>query len=581
MRRTSSTSSSDLPNPAAYASISEALLAAPADRPFATMWNDEDDIKTVTFGDFRSGASGYAAFLVEQGAKAGDRIVLVMPHGITLMACFAGTMLLGAVPAILAYPNFKVDPTKYRTGLAGVTHNLQPCMVVLDVDFPEELETHVRREPGTRVVRLGPPGGAPVPDTLAHPDNLAFIQHSAGTTGLQKGVALTHAGVLRQLDHLATALRVSPEDRVYSWLPLYHDMGLIACFVMPMVCHLPVVMQSPTNWVMQPATMPELISQYGCTLAWVPNFALQFVARRTPAEDLPALDLSSLRVLVNCSEPVRAKSIDEFTGTFAACGLRADVVQTSYAMAENVFAVTHSVVGDGSTPVRTWVDAESLRDRHAVVTVSPDTPGAVSFVSSGRCLPSNRLRVVHHDGADVEPGSVGQLLVRSDSLFNGYFGRDDLTAQAFMDGWYRTGDLGFVLDDEVYVMGRHKDLIIQGGKNIYPQDIEEIASEHPAVLDGRAVAFGIFNADLGTEDIILVAEVRSEMAQEKAAIVRALKSAIVAELGVAAKAIYLKPDRWIVKSTAGKPARAETRSKLLREHPELATEQPVDFTDHG
>src|SRR5581483_5315521 len=144
------------------------------------------------------------------------------------------------------------------------------------------------------------------------PDQLAFIQHSAGTTGLQKGVALTHAAVLRQLDSLSRALKIESEkDRVYSWLPLYHDMGLVACFMLPMACHLPIVMQSPIDWVMRPETMLQIVSDCRCTLSWMPNFAFQFIPRRTPQSRWKDYDLSSLRLLINCSEPVRAASMNE------------------------------------------------------------------------------------------------------------------------------------------------------------------------------------------------------------------------------------------------------------------------------
>ncbi len=162
-------------------------------------------------------------------------------------------------------------------------------------------------------------------------------------------MALTHAAVLRQIEHLTRALRIdAAADRVYSWLPLYHDMGLIACFMLPMVCHIPVVMQSPLDWVMHPETMLQIISEHKCTLAWMPNFAFQFVPRRTPRQLWTQYDLSSLRALINCSEPVRASSIGEFQKAFATTGLKHQALQSSYAMAENVFAVTQSDRGSRS-----------------------------------------------------------------------------------------------------------------------------------------------------------------------------------------------------------------------------------------
>jgi len=553
-----------------FRTLSQALLAASPDSPFVTMWRDEDDYESVSFGVFLERAWAQAEFLHLQGIGKGDTVILVMPQGIPLMCVFAGAMLLGAIPAILAYPSFKVEPTKYRAGLQGVSANLRARLVVVDQNFPSDLLAHVS---GSKDGVVYAPD-AEHPSTQferrcdSEPDQVAFIQHSAGTTGLQKGVALSHESVLRQLSHLAPAISLRPEDRIYSWLPLYHDMGLIACFILPMVYHVAVIMQSPTEWVMQPGTMLQLISQFRCSLSWVPNFTLQFLARRVPAEDRQSFDLGSLRAIINCSEPVRASSMDEFTNAFRECNLGDGVLQSFYAMAETVFAVTQSDLSDG--PRRIWVDSAIFSQEHRVAEVPPGTPGAICHVSSGRCLPGSEVRVVDDSGNDLAPGRAGEILIRSDSLLTGYYNRPDLTAKALNHGWYCSGDLGFLHHGELYVVGRKKDLIIVAGKNIYPQDVEEIVCRHPAIYDGRVVALGMYNDALGTEDIVAVAELRDPGTQEEAsAIAQSLRTAIATELGVAARAVYLKPPRWIVKSTAGKPARSATREKLLAEHPEL------------
>jgi len=561
-----------------FRNLIEALDAAPANRPFVTAWIDEDEQETVTFGEFRRRARLQAAALCDHGVAAGDRVVVLMPQGIPAMTAFAGAMMLSAVPAFLAYPNFKVEPSKYRSGLAGVMANLGAKVVVIDEQFPDEMLGHVSLGQKTRLLRAGNSKGSSAKEKIPlleiHADGLAFIQHSAGTTGLQKGVALTHAAVLRQIDHLSSALKVDgAADRVYSWLPLYHDMGLIACFMLPMVCHVPVVMQSPLDWVMRPETMLQIISEHKCTLAWLPNFSLQFVPRRTPQNRWTQYSLSSLRALINCSEPVRASSMDEFHNAFAAVGLKSTALQSSYAMAENVFAVTQSDLSGPSGPSRIWADRDRFRVDHQIVPVTDGTPGAVCFTSSGRLLPNHEIRIVDDSGGELAAGHVGEIFVKSDCLFEGYYNRPDLTANAIVDGWYRTGDLGFYLDRELYVIGRKKDLIIVGGENIYPQDIEEIVATCSAIHDGRAIAMGLYNPDLGTEDIVVVAEVeRKELLASAEEIERDIRSRVVAGLGVAVRTILLKPPKWIVKSTAGKPARAPTREKLLKEHPELNVE---------
>lgn len=558
--------------PLPFRTLPEALQSAPPNQPFVTMWKNEDDIESVTFGEFSSVASAQARYLQAEGLKPGDTVILIMPQGIAVMAAFAGAMQLGAIPAILAYPNFKVDPAKYKFGLGGASANLKARLIVVDQEFPEELTKHVSLGENTRIVRRPAGNAAAGPGTLCRtidPDETAFIQHSAGTTGLQKGVALSHAAVLRQINHLGPALDLSSQDRIYSWLPLYHDMGLIACFILPLVCHLPVVMQAPTDWVMQPGSMLQLISEYQCTMGWVPNFTLQFLARRISEEERAQRDLSSLRMLINCSEPVRAASIDEFLRAYRGSNLRPNVLQSSYAMAETVFAVTQSRTSAKPDPSRIWVDPNNLR-KSRISEVPSNTPGALCLVSSGECLAGTEVRIVSDEGQNLPPGNVGEIWIRSDAMLNGYYNRPDLTAKALSHGWYRSGDLGFQWDSELYVTGRKKDLIIVAGENLYPQDVEEIVSSHPEIQDGRVVAFGFYNAQLGTEQIIVVAEVRKEEALEsRQAIEAQLRSSIAAELGVAARAIYLKPPRWIVKSTAGKPARSTTREKLISEHPEL------------
>jgi acyl-CoA synthetase (AMP-forming)/AMP-acid ligase II len=556
----------------------DALNAAPAERPFVTFCIDEDECKTVTFAEFRNRARQQAAVLRSYGVSGGDRLVVIMQQGIESMTAFTAAMLLGAVPAFLAYPNFKIDPAKYCSGLRGVTANLGAKVVVIDEEFPDEMVRHMSLGEGTTLLRTGrgaiPDAEIQFSDNEIRANGLAFIQHSAGTTGLQKGVALTHAAVLRQLGHLAQALKIDPtRDRIYSWLPLYHDMGLIACFMLPMVYHLPVVMQSPLDWVMHPETMLQIISRHKCTLGWLPNFAFQFVPRRTPRSRWTQYDLSSVRALINCSEPVRAGSMKEFEDAFASIGLRSQALQSSYAMAENVFAVTQSDIEGQSGPSRISADGQQFRSAHRVMPVAETAEGALSFTSSGRLLPNHDVRIVSDAGDILTDGHVGEVLVKSDCLFEGYYNRPDLTAQAIVNGWYHTGDLGFSMDGELYVVGRIKDLLIIGGENIYPQDIEEIVAGHLAIHDGRVTAMGVYNRDLGTEEIIVVAEVeREELLARSGEIEQEVRSRVVAGLGLAVRTIFLKPPMWIVKSTAGKPARSATREKLFREHPELNVE---------
>ena len=350
-------------------------------------------------------------------------------------------------------------------------------------------------------------------------------------------------------------------------------MGLIACFMLPMACHIPVVMQSPLDWVLHPETMLQIIGEYKCTLAWLPNFAFQFVPRRTPPSRWAQYDLSSVRALINCSEPVRSSSMAEFQNAFTPIGLKSNALQSCYAMAENVFAVTQSDINRPSGPARIWADGQQFRKAHRAVPVVEASLGSLSFTSSGQLLPNTELRIASESGQLLPPGHVGEILVKSDCLFEGYFNHPELTATAIVDGWYHTGDLGFCLDGELYVVGRKKDLLIIGGENLYPQDIEEVVASHPAVHDGRVIAMGLYNPELGPEDIVVVAEVEPKaLLADLEEIEREIRSRVVLAMGVAVRTIFLKPPNWIVKSTAAKPARSTTREKLLKEHLELNVE---------
>jgi len=266
-------------------------------------------------------------------------------------------------------------------------------------------------------------------------------------------------------------------------------------------------------------------------------------------------------------------SMQEFQNAFTGTGLKAGALQTSYAMAENVFAVTQSDIDQPTGPSRIWADGKQFRNSHRVVRVEEGSAGSISFTSSGRLLPNHEIRIVSDSGAPLGESQAGEILIKSDCLFGGYYNRTDLTAKAIVDGWYYTGDLGFCAGGELYVVGRKKDIIIVGGENIYPQDIEEIAASHRAVHDGRVIAMGVYNPDLGTEEIIIVAEVESEdVLANTVEVEREIRGQVTAGLGVTIGTVFLKPPKWIVKSTAGKPARSATLEKLQKEHPELNAE---------
>ena len=553
----------------------DAISKVAPDSPFATFYGPDPAVpeEIVSHGDFCVLARKFGALYRQSGVNPGDTVVLVMQQGVSLMAAFAGALWVGAVPAILAYPNFKLDPTKYRQGLMGVTSNLQACLIVLDEQFPASLEAcfppaadvHRLRVSGQRLRGTEPT----IFRYRPRADEIAFIQHSAGTTGLQKGVPLSHRQVLRQLLKLARALGIEKSDRLASWLPLYHDMGLIAGFILPLATGIELILQSPVDWVLRPSSFLHLVTRHRCSLGWLPNFAFQFMARRCRDDEMEQLNLSSLRALINCSEPIRWSSLEEFRSRFRSRGLPQGVLQTCYALAENVFAVTLSQLGREPTLVR--VDREEL-EQGRVCPVDPSHPSGVTLVSSGHLLPSTQVRIVDEESQGA--GQVGEIRIESDCLFSGYRNRPQLTSKVLQNGVYRTGDLGFELDRELFVLGRCDDVIIIGGRNLHPHEVEEVVFDHVLIHDGRAVAFGVDNPELGTQDLVVVAETESQSGPTRRSLEAELRRAIRSATGVTAREIQLVPPGWLVKSSAGKPARSTNRDKYLSQKSTIRSRVP-------
>jgi fatty-acyl-CoA synthase len=362
-----------------------------------------------------------------------------------------------------------------------------------------------------------------------------------------------------QLVSYASALELSPADRIISWLPLYHDMGLVACLLMPFVFRLPLIMFAPMEWVMDPSPFLEAMGQEMATLCWLPNFAFSFLASRVQPTN--RLDFSSVRALINCSEPVRAESMDAFLGRFASRGLRPEALHTCYAMAESTFAITQTT--ERAPPKRILVSKSAFGRGQ----IEPSSSGERILVSCGTPIPATDVKVVDDGGDICAEGTIGEIRVRGSSVMDGYLdARANLNSgrPVFVDGWYCTGDLGALREGHLYVTGRRKDLIIVGGVNVYPEDIEAAASELHGIHAGRAVAMGLLDERLGTERLVVVAEAEGAIeATDREKLELAVRAAAVAVSGIAPHKVFVVPPKWIVKSTAGKISRVETKDRVL------------------
>ena len=541
---------------------------APEQAAIHVLHSDQPDLP-LTYRQLIHGAAGYAQTYARHGIQPGEVIVLILQHGVDLIYAYFGAVLHGVIPSIMPFLTEKLLPERYRADLASLVAITQPAAIVTYPDFEPEVRAALKPGDSVRAVVISNHVEPPCEPDFAslgglgrRPEDIVLLQHSSGTTGLQKGVALSHQAVLNQLESYRLALRLNDGDVVVSWLPLYHDMGLIAGYLMPILLRVPLVLISPFDWVRAPYRLMQAVSRYKGTLAWLPNFAYNFCAQKIRDRDLDGVDLSSWRAVINCSEPVRWESHQAFYERFKNHGLRYEALGTCYAMAENVFAITQGGI-DGPVVVDE-IDRDGLQiDRVA----RPPEPGkaTIKMLSSGRPIRNVRLRVLDSRGKELPDRTIGELAIKTDSMLTGYYHRPDATEKAFLDGWYLTGDYGYIADGEVYVTGRKKDLIIVGGKNIYPQDLEQLAMEVEGVHAGRVAAFGLFNESTGTEDVVMVAEVDTKGPTECQRIADQIRQVVTRGSAIALRYVHLVGLHWLIKTSSGKTARSANRDKFLAE----------------
>lgn len=524
--------------------------------------------QTLTCRDLVRGGLDYTLALQQAGVHPGEVVILILQHGAPLIHAFWGAVLGGFIPAIMPFLTEKLSPEKYRRDLAALFEITRPAAVVTDRAFEPEARAAALNSSVRAVLiaeDVAPAGSDSV--TLAgltrSPEDIVVLQHSSGTTGLQKGVALAHRAVFSQLEAYSRAIRLTRDDVVVSWLPLYHDMGLIAGFILPVLTRTPLVLMSPFDWVRAPHKLLHAVSRYRGTLSWLPNFAYNFCAQKIRDRDLDGVDLSSWRAISNCSEPMRWESHRMFAQRFMPYGLRPEALATCYAMAENVFAVSQGGIDAPATV--DVIDAPAFFRERRAIPAAPDAPNVLKMLSAGRPLENTRVRILDEQRRELPERCIGEIVLQGDCLLTGFYNRPDLTAQAFHDGWYLTGDLGYLANGEVYVSGRKKDLIIVGGKNIYPGDLEALAGEAPGVYPGRVAAFGVFDEQQGTEEVVIVAEAETEDEGERRRIADAIRERVTRGSEVAVRRVQVVGLRWLLKTSSGKIARAANREKFLQE----------------
>jgi acyl-CoA synthetase (AMP-forming)/AMP-acid ligase II len=528
-----------------------------------------EEEEPITFRELVHGALRFAGAYENAGIRQGEVVVLILQHGRDLIESFLGAILYGSIPAIMPFLTEKLAPERYRESIQALISISEPAAIVTYPEFMQDVQAAVKQGSPVRAILLN----TDLPDSVTldpeacpglfrSSDDLVLLQHSSGTTGLQKGVALSNQAVLNQLENYRASIKMSTDDVVVSWLPLYHDMGLIAGFIMPILLRSKLVLMSPFEWVRAPYRLHKAVSKYQGTLSWLPNFAFNFCSQKIRDRDLEGVDLSSWRAVVNCSEPMRYDSHELFYERFKEYGLAKQALVTCYAMAENVFAVTQG--GIESSVAVDSIDRKQLA-AHGEAVPLPGGSNSMKLLSAGTPIRNTRVKIIDDHGHQVADRIVGEIAIRGDCLLSGYYHRADVTEKSFLDGWYLTGDLGYLAAGELYVTGRRKEIIIVGGKNVYPQDLEYLAAEIPGVHPGRVVVFGLFNEQLGTEEIILVAEVDVNGDEERIKLAREIQSRITQGTDVTVRYVETVDPGWLIKTSSGKIARGANREKYLKD----------------
>ena len=552
--------------------FSTRLLHLSQEYPSKTILNvlqtGQDDIQ-LTYRDLVQGAGKYTAALAHQHIEPDEVVILILQQSVDLFLSYFGTILNGSVPSIMPFLTEKLLPEKYRKDLVSLIEITRPSAIITYKEFAGELEV-IRQENSFLKTVLYVEDICDLPQEQnveyrglqSKEENIVLLQHSSGTTGLQKGVALSHQAVFNQLDIYTQKLQIDAQDVIVSWLPLYHDMGLIACFIMPVLYNIPLVIMSPFDWVRAPYRLFQAISGYKGTLCWLPNFAYNFCAQKIRPSDLDGVDLSSLRAVTNCSEPMRYASHQLFLERFKPYGLRDSAIATCYAMAENVFAVTQDGI---DKPVTYDEIDQEIFQKDKLAQKAQDSERTVVMVSAGRPLDNTQVRIVDERGGELPERHLGEIVLQSNCMLTGYYHREDATQKAMLDGWFKTGDLGYLADGELYISGRKKDLIIVGGKNVYPQDIESVVNEIEGVHPGRNVAFGVFNEERGTEEVVVIAELDPGYEDQSQPISGRIRQQVTQSTAVALRHVYLVNGFWLIKTSSGKIARTANKEKYLAE----------------
>jgi 1-acyl-sn-glycerol-3-phosphate acyltransferase len=522
---------------------------------------DDGTERPITYGGLLTGARSVAAGLRAIGVAAGDTIALMLRTEQAYFDAFFGVLLAGAVPVPL-YPPVRQDQIlEYVKRQRAILRNAAARVLVT---FPEaeQLAAILRSQipelhAVTTVDRLVAQGAGGVAHAALSSRDAALVQYTSGSTGAPKGVLLSHANLLANIRALREAIAVGPDDVTVSWLPLYHDMGLIGAWLGSLYLGVPLALMSPLAFLTRPSRWLRAIHAHRGTMSPAPNFAFDLAVRKIADEEIAGLDLSSWRLAFNGSEAVSRETIDRFSQRFAAYGFRPDAMCPVYGLAESSVGLT--VPPLGREPRIDRIARAPFERERRVQQAPPDETHPLQFVSCGKPLTGHEVRITDPSGRVLGERVEGRVQFRGPSVMSGYFRNPEATRAVLHDGWADSGDLGYWANGELFITGREKDLIIVGGRNVYAQEVEDAVAEVTGVRKGCVAAFGVHDPARGTERLVVVAETRERESVRRDAIRQEALDRIVSTIGVPPDAIVIADPGAVLKTSSGKIRRSATR----------------------
>jgi acyl carrier protein len=530
------------------------------ERPHIQLYQDEGEGESLNYRQLKAGAAKVAAGLQQTGLQPAEPVAIMLPSGAEYFYSFFGVLMAGGIP-VPVYPPAR--PSQLEDHMLRHARILDNCLAVTLITVPEARKVArllKAQVPGLKhivtVAELSTSGVTVTPPTLNSNDT-AFLQYTSGSTGNPKGVVLTHANLLANIRAMGQTVKASSEDVFVSWLPLYHDMGLIGAWLGSLYYAMLLVVMSPLSFLARPERWLWTIHRYRGTLSASPNFGYEYCLKRTRDEDLQGLDLSSWRAAFNGAEAISPDTLQQFMARFANYGFHDKAMMPVYGLAESSVGLAFPPLGRG--PLIDRIERTTFMRSGQAKPVADPEEHALRFVSCGSPLPGHQIRIVDTAEHELPERLEGRLEFRGPSTTSGYYRDADNTRKLFHQDWLDSGDLAYIANGEVYITGRIKDVIIRAGHNIYPHELEEAVGNIPGIRTGRVAVFGSVDSRTATERLIVLAETRSEDATEREKL-RAEISTLATDLvGAPPDEVVLAPPGTVLKTSSGKIRRAASR----------------------